>query len=63
MNTRRWISVSESVPDEMTTVLLSLNAEIVTIGFLCEWEIEKDKVWLPVDIETTVTPMPTHADF
>lgn len=68
MKTRRWISISESLPDEMTTVLVSMDAEIVTIGFLCdgEWEIESEKVWFPVDIGAAVThwmPMPTPPIF
>lgn len=54
-----WISVKKSRPEEIATVMVSLNAGLVTIGFRMgkdEWGVALERIWLSPDDDVDVTP-------
>jgi len=52
-----WIRVEESKPEEMTTVLVCLQGDFVTIGFRYDggWDVDLERIWLPLDEDVQVT--------
>ena len=62
----KWRDVKKSLPEEMTTVLVSLSCDTVSIGFHLgdgTWEVEREKAWMDNE-EVEVThwmPLPAPA--
>jgi hypothetical protein len=62
-----WIDVKKTQPEEMTTVLVTLDMGLVTIGFRTgdnEWELDLERIWLSPSERVNVThwmTLPTPA--
>lgn len=62
--TALWIDVKKTQPEEMTTVLVTLEGGLVTIGFRTgdhEWDLDLERIWAPPDAQVNVThwmPLP-----
>jgi hypothetical protein len=53
-----WIDVKKTQPEEMTTVLVTLEQGLVTIGFRTgdhEWDLDLERIWLSPSEQVNVT--------
>ena len=66
--TASWIDVKKTQPEEMTTVLVTLEGGFVTIGFRTgddEWDLDLERTWQSPSAHVNVThwmPLPHPAD-